>query len=126
MVTVCMKALFISFPASDYVASKRFYEQVIGLTVAREYEGEPHRFTNYDLEGMTLKLYEWKQTYFGSGHSGLFIETDDLDAVVAKVRASGQNATGIDVHGWGGRCCSITDRFGNTFDLIDARRKGNA
>lgn len=121
-----MKALFISFPAADYDASKRFYEQIIGLTVAREYKGEPHRFTNYDLEGMTLKLYEWNQPYFGSGHSGLFIETDDLDAVVERVRASGQNATGIEVHGWGGRCCSITDPFGNIFDLIDATQKGNA
>lgn len=121
-----MRALFTSFPASDYAASKRFYEDLVGLPVLREYQGEPHRFTNYDLGGMMLKLYEWTQPYFGSGHSGLFIETDELEDVVARIRAAGAKTTAIEVHGWGGRCCSITDPFGNIFDLIDARQKGNA
>ncbi len=121
-----MRALFTSFPASDYATSKHFYEQVVGLPVLRAYEGRPHRFTNYDLGGMILKLYEWTQPYHGSGHSGLFIETENFDDVVARIREAGARTTGIEVHGWGGRCCSITDPFGNIFDLIDARQKGNA
>ena len=121
-----MRALFTSFPASDYAASKRFYEQAVGLRVLREYGGKPHRFTNYDLGGMVLKLYEWTQPYYGSGHSGLFIETDDLDNVVARIQEVGAKTSGIEVHEWGGRCCSITDPFGNIFDLIDARQKGDA
>lgn len=44
-----MKALFTSFPASDYPASTRFYEDTVGLPVARRFDGQPHRFTNYDL-----------------------------------------------------------------------------
>jgi len=44
-----MKALFTSFPVADYLASKRFYEDVVGLDVQRAFEGSPHRFTNYDL-----------------------------------------------------------------------------
>jgi predicted enzyme related to lactoylglutathione lyase len=120
-----MRALFTSFPASDYAASKHFYEHVVGLPVLRAYEGKPHRFTNYDLGGMALKLYEWTRPYYGSGHSGLFIETDCFDEAVARIRAAGAKTTGIKVHGWGGRCCSITDPFGNIFDLIDVRQKGN-
>ena len=70
-----MKALFTSFPASAYAASKDFYENSLGLPVLRESLDGSHRFTNYDL---------------------------------------------------GGRCCTIKDPFGNLFDLIDARMKGDA
>lgn len=121
-----MKAVFVSFPASDYAASKEFYETVVGLPVAREHDGPPHRFTNYDLGGLILKVYEWTEEYFGSGHSGLFIETDELDRTIERIHAAGGRATDIEVHEWGGRSSSVTDPFGNIFDLIDSRRKGNA
>jgi predicted enzyme related to lactoylglutathione lyase len=121
-----MKALFTSFPASDYESSKQFYEESIGLRVLREFKGTPHRFTNYDLGGLVLKLYEWKEKFYGSGHSGLFVETDELDATVNRIRFSGGQTTDIVVHEWGGRCCSVTDPFGNIFDLIDSAQKGNA
>lgn len=120
-----MKALFTSFPAADYLASKWYYEKVVGLEVLREYEGKPHRFTNYDLGGMVLKLYEWTEKYYGSGHSGLFIETEDLDGTVERIRDNGGKTTEIAVHEWGGRCSSVTDPFGNIFDLIDANQKGD-
>lgn len=120
-----MNALFVSFPASDYLASKYFYEQAVGLRISREHEGEPHRFTNYDIGGLFLKLYEWTEPYYGSGHSGLFIETDTLDTTIKRVRSYGAKTTEITVHKWGGRCCSITDPFGNIFDLIDSNQKGN-
>ncbi len=121
-----MKALFTSFPASDYESSKQFYEKSIGLRVLREFDGTPHRFTNYNLGGLVLKVYEWKEKFYGRGHSGLFIETDELDATVSRIRRFGGQTTDVVVHEWGGRCCSVTDPFGNIFDLIDAGQKGNA
>ena len=121
-----MKAYFISFPASDYRESTTFYENIIGLNVLRQHDGEPHKFTNYDLGGVILKIYEWTEKYYGSGHSGLFIETDDLDEIVDRVRESGRKATDIVIHKWGGRCSSITDPFGNIFDLIDTNQKGTS
>ncbi len=119
-----MKALFISFPAADYTASKHFYEDVVGLTVRREHSGQPHRFTDYDLGGLALKLFEWLDPWHGSGHSGLFIETDDFDAAVERIRQSDARQFDVVVHAWGGRCCTVADPFGNLFDLIDAREKG--
>ena len=89
-----MRALFISFPASDYAASKRFYEEGVGLTIQREYSGLPHRFTNYDLGGMLLKVYEWTVAFHGSGHSGLFVETGDLDVVVGRICGFGGGDAG--------------------------------
>lgn len=121
-----MKARFISFHAKDFEASKRFFEDVIGLPVEREHEGEPHRFTNYDLGGMVLKVFEWKETWFGSGHSGLFVETAALDETIDRVRNAGYSATDIVVHTWGGRCSSVTDPSGNIFDLIDAAQTGDS
>lgn len=121
-----MKALFVSFPAADYAESKRFYEEVIGLEALRESLDGPHKFTNYDLGGPVLKIFEWTDTWHGSGHSGLFIETDELDAAVQRVRDNAGKATDPTVHAWGGRCSTIADPFGNLFDLIDANRKGDA
>lgn len=120
-----MKALFISFHAKDYLASKRFYEDTVGLSRQREFDGAPHRFTNYDLGGVLLKVYEWTDTYHGSGHSGLFIETQSLDEIVERIVAAGYQTAGIQHHSWGGRSCSITDPSGNLFDLIDAKQLGN-
>ena len=121
-----MRAMFISFPASDYAASKDFYERSVGLEVLKEHDGTPHRFTNYDLGGTVLKVYEWTAKFYGSGHSGLFIETDDLDAVVERIRDHGATATDIVTHSWGGRSSTVRDPFGNLFDLADAKQKGNA
>lgn len=121
-----MRALFISFPAGDYAASKAFYENGLGLAVMRESLDGPHRFTNYDLGGVVLKLFEWKEKWHGVGHSGLFIETDRMDAVIEKIRHHGGEPHDIVVHAWGGRCCTVRDPFGNLFDLIDAHQKGDA
>ena len=121
-----MKALFISFPASHYAASKDFYENAVGLTVIRESETGPHRFTNYDLGGPSLKLFEWTEEWHGSGHSGLFIETEHIDEVVERIRSNGAKTFEIVVQSWGGRSCTVQDPFGNMFDLIDANMTGNA
>ena len=121
-----MKALFISFPASEYERSKAFYEDSVGLSPLRESTAGPHRFTNYCLGGPVLKIFEWTEPWYGSGHSGLFIETEHLDTVVARIRENGGEAGDIVVHAWGGRCCTIRDPFGNLFDLIDSNIKGDA
>tara|TARA_R110002111_G_scaffold90193_7_gene140523 strand:- start:216 stop:581 length:366 start_codon:yes stop_codon:yes gene_type:complete len=120
-----MRALLTSFLDSDYAASKAFYENILGLAIQREYDGEPYCFTNYDLGGMALKVYEWTAPYYGKGHSGLFIETDELDDIVNRLTPLGATINGIVVHEWGGRCCSMRDPFGNIFDLIDAQQKDN-
>ncbi|MGA0254101.1 MAG: VOC family protein [Bacteroidetes bacterium] len=120
-----MKALFISFHAKDYLASKHFYEVVLGLHVQREHAGPPHRFTNYDLGGTLLKVYEWTEPYHGSGHSGLFLATESLDHVVDRLEKAGVTHRGIRVHDWGGRSCSVFDPSGNIFDLIDAHQQGD-
>ena len=121
-----MKALFISFPASDYEASKAFYENVIGLPVDIESDDGPHRFTNYKLGGLVLKIFEWADEWHGAGHSGLFIETEELDSVIDRVRTKGGGRFEIVVQSWGGRSCTVQDPFGNLFDLIDANMNGDA
>jgi predicted enzyme related to lactoylglutathione lyase len=121
-----LKALFISFPAANYEASKDFYENSIGLTPLRESIDGPHRFVNYDLGGSVLKIFEWKEEWHGSGHSGLFVETEALNETVERVRSRGGDAFDIVVHPWGGRCCTLKDPFGNLFDLIDSNMKGDA
>lgn len=121
-----MKMLFISVPASDYEASTDFYRHAVGLTSVKESADGPHRFTNFDLGGPVLKVFEWRDDWHGTGHSGLFIETDALDDVVRRIRDRGEKTMDIVVHPWGGRCCTVRDPFGNLFDLIDSSMKGDA
>jgi len=67
--------------------------------------------TKVSLTGLLImKLYEWTEKYHGSGHSGLFIETNELDDVVNRVNRSGAEANDIVIHEWGGRCCSVTEQ----------------
>lgn len=120
-----MRALFISFPASEYLTSKQFYEEAVGLPIVREYDGSPHKFTNYDMGEINLKLFEWNEKWYGSGHTGLFIETDELDNIVKKICNVGGKTNEITTHEWGSRCCSVTDPFGNIFDIIDSNKKGD-
>ena len=121
-----MKALFLSFPASDYQTSKDFYENSVGLEVLRESLDGPHKFTNYQLGGLVLKVFEWTEPWHGKGHSGLLVETEQLDADVERIRSRGGETFDIVVHPWGGRCCTIKDPFGNLFDLVDANMRGDA
>ena len=120
-----MKALFTSLPAADYAASKDFYEKSLDLRIDREFDGDPHRFTNYDIGGHVLKIFEWTDEWHGSGHSGLFLETEELDATVDRIRKRGGEAMEIIVHPWGGRCSTIKDPFGNMLTLIDSNMKGD-
>jgi catechol 2,3-dioxygenase-like lactoylglutathione lyase family enzyme len=120
-----VKALFISFHAKDLAASRYFYEELLGLVPARVYDGAPHRFVNYDLGGLLFKVFEWTDTWYRSGHSGLMIETEDLDTVVARLETAGVKTFGIQVHEWGGRCCSVKDPSGSIFDLVDANQRGD-
>lgn len=121
-----MKALFTSLPAADYMAGKDFYENSLGLTVLREFEGGPRRATNHDLGGLVLKIFEWTEAWCGTGHSDLFIETDRLDEVVERIRERGGKTFDTVVHPWGSRCCTVGNPFGNLFDLIDANMKRDA
>ena len=72
-----------------------------------------------------LKVYEWTEPFHGSGHSGLFVKTHNLDSLVARLEAAGVEHRDIRVHDWGGRSCSVFDPSGNIFDLIDAGQIGN-
>lgn len=110
-----MKALFVSFPASVCSASKHFYEVAVGPQPVRA-----------SLGGPVLNLFEWTEPWHGSGHSGLFIETSELDEVAARIDAGGCRTFGTVVHAWGGRSCTIEAPFGNRFDLIDADMHGDA
>ena len=103
-----------------------YYKEAVGLVPLRESTGDPHRYTNFELGGPVLKVFEWTEPWHGSGHSGLFIETDILDDAVTRIQASAGEAKDIVIQPWGGRCCTIRDPFGNLFDLVDANQKGDA
>ena len=121
-----MKLAFISVPAGDYEASKKFYEEVLALPVIREFNGKPHRETDYDLGNARLKVFEWTQPWYGGHHTSFMISTDDLDGVLKKVRDAGYEARPVEITEWGGRIAAVRDPFGNFINLMDANQQGSS
>lgn len=120
-----MKLAFLSVPANDFVASKSFYEDILGLTVIEEFDGSPHRYTDYQLGTACLKVYEWLEPWHAGHFTSFMISTSDLDSVLAKVAAAGFEARPPEITGWGGRIAAIRDPFGNILNLLDENSPAN-
>lgn len=78
---------FITYPVKDISVSRRFYEEVLGLRLARSYKDD---WFEYDLGDTTFGI-----TSFDADHpvpvQGALIafEVDDLDVEVARLRGLG-------------------------------------
>jgi len=114
-----VKLAFLSVPARDYDTSKAFYEDILGLTVIEEYDGAPHRFTDYQLGDSCLKVYEWLEPWHAGHFTSFMMSTPDLDGLLEKVAAAGYEARSPEITGWGGRIAAVKDPFGNILNLLD-------
>ena len=112
-------------PASDYSASKHFYENILSLTPVSEHDGEPHRYTDYDLGSAILKVYEWLESWHAGHYTSFMLETDDLDGVLTRVEAAGYEAHPAEITRWGGRIAAVRDPFGNILNLLDGNQPGD-
>ena len=78
---------FITYPVKDLARSRQFYEQVLGLKLARSYQDD---WFEYDLGDTTFAI-----TSLDAEHpvpvQGAFIgfEVTDLEAEVARLHAAG-------------------------------------
>lgn len=121
-----MKLAFLSLPAEDYEASLNFYRNVLELPVIKVNEGPPHRYTDFELGSVRLKVYEWLEPWLTGHFLHFMIEVEDLDMILKKVDAAGYETAGPDITKWQGRVASIKDPFGNTLNLLDASQQGSS
>jgi len=102
--------LFVTDPAR----ARRFYEDVLGFTVAEEQEGG---FVWLTLDGTEVLLRPGKPgatpAVYANARSGLVLYTEDLAAKIEEL-----TARGLELHGTDGACPAFHDPDGHWFQLV--------
>jgi catechol 2,3-dioxygenase-like lactoylglutathione lyase family enzyme len=105
----------LSLPVSDQDRAVAFYVGTLGLElVADNHMGPAQRWVQVAPKGATtsITLVTWFDTMPAGSLKGLVLETDDLDAEVASLRAKGVEPTEPEDAPWG-RFVTVADPDGN-------------
>ncbi|MBN8809593.1 MAG: bifunctional hydroxymethylpyrimidine kinase/phosphomethylpyrimidine kinase [Sphingomonas sp.] len=104
----------VTLPMTDFAATRAFYD-LLGLT--RIVDAEP-RYARYESPGgATLSI---EAAHELDGRPLTFLECDDLDAAVARLRGGGYVVSDPVVEPWAWREARLTDPFGNALCLYEA------
>lgn len=116
--------VFALYPVSDIARARRFYADTLGLAACSEMEFAPGMWwVEFDVGGPSaLAITNYKMPGVNTTPcSGIAVEVEDYDALLARLKASGVAIT------WGPndfpacRCFGVKDPDGN--DLYFHRRK---
>lgn len=79
---------FVYHRVTDIARARRFYEELLGLTVGIEYEGAPGKWwIEYDVGGVAFAIKNFDPSV-GKGSAVLALEVTDIEAAFAAVRAA--------------------------------------
>lgn len=78
------KIAFVRHRSTDIDADKKFYGETLGLTLAKDYHGKWLEFEGPDGKTIAIEQMSPEGTL-----PSVALETDDIDAEVAKLRAAG-------------------------------------
>jgi lactoylglutathione lyase len=132
-----MRILHTMIRVADLEASKRFYCQSLGMKLLREHAYPEGKFTlaflGYGPESDTAVIeltYNWGKTDYvvGDAWGHVAIGTDDIEAAVERVRASGGKVTrepGPMKHGTT-VIAFVEDPDGYKIELIEEGTRGGA
>ena len=104
----------ITLPMTDFAATRAFYD-LLGLT--HIVDAEP-RYARYESPGGASLSIEAAHEL--DGKPMLFLECDDLDAAVARLRAAGHAVGDPVAEPWEWREARLSDPFGNALCLFEA------
>jgi predicted enzyme related to lactoylglutathione lyase len=117
------KVAFTMFPMTDVPRARKFYEETLGLAIGAHGNRGEQWWIEYDLpQGGCIAL-----SNFGSdkpaGHGGtLALEVEDLDALMAHLKASGVAFKSEVIHGPNCRMAMCSDSEGNPLLLHQLNR----
>lgn len=78
---------FMVYPVSDVPRARRFYEHTLGLKVDSNWE---EKWVEYDVKGVAFAVTSWlPENKPGVPGAALAFEVDNLDAMVASLKAGG-------------------------------------
>src|SRR6266404_4997724 len=84
---------FVYHQVTDIARARKFYEQLLGLTVGVEYEGVPGKWwIEYDVGGIAFAIKNFDPPD-GKGGAVLALEVTDIEAAAAAIRAAGISVT---------------------------------
>jgi catechol 2,3-dioxygenase-like lactoylglutathione lyase family enzyme len=105
----------LSIPVSDQDRAKRFYAETLGFTVLADSQFTPEMrwvMLAPPSGGTAITLVTWFPTMAPGSLKGTVLESDDLDADVAALRAKGVQLTDPETAPWG-RFTTFDDPDGN-------------
>lgn len=80
---------FVFHPVTDVARARKFYEQVLGLTIGLQIEFQPGQWwVEYDIAGQALAISNVPPPN-SKPQSSVYLEVADLDVAVASARAGG-------------------------------------
>jgi predicted enzyme related to lactoylglutathione lyase len=82
------RVAFVYHRVTDIVRARDFYERVLGMTVALEYEGAPGKWwIEYDVDGVAFAITNVRVPN-GNGDGMLVFEVGDVEAAANALRAA--------------------------------------
>lgn len=120
---VIQKVAFTMYPVEDPQRARRFYEEVLGLTVGSH--AGSGAWTEYDLPGGgCLALFRTSDIKPSSNSGGsIALEVDDLDALIARLESQGVKFAAKMVPSPVCRMSIILDTEGNSIILHELKKK---
>lgn len=94
----------ISIPVTDQDASLAFYRDTLGFTLIHDNQMSPDmRWLQLSPPGsdVSVALVTWMQEMLPGKFGGLVLETDDIAAQIADLRAKGIEVSDPDTTPWG-------------------------
>jgi predicted enzyme related to lactoylglutathione lyase len=117
------KVAFTMYPVRDAQRARAFYERTLGLTVGSA--SSTGTWTEYDLPGGgCLALFATEDIEPSAGAGGtIAFEVEDLDALIARLKAEGVTFKAEMIHSPVCRMAVILDSEGNSILLHELKRK---
>lgn len=112
-------AVWFEIPVTDLDASKRFYEEVLSISMTRNDDGPNPMvaFSNMDDAGVSGHLYPGKPSKSGSGNTVHLAVDGSLDDAMGRVKAAGGEVVSLVIPLPSGHFVYVKDPDGNSIGL---------
>ena len=117
-------AVWFEIPVTDLEAAKRFYEEVLSISMTRSDEGPNPMvmFSGGSATGVHGHLYPGKPAEAGTGNSIHLAVDDSLDDAMGRVKAAGGQVVSPAIDIPSGSFFYATDPDGNSIGLFRYNR----
>ncbi len=113
---------FVFHPFTDLVATRKFYEEILGLKIGFQIEFHPGQWwIEYDIAGQALSV---SNAMPGKPSSALALEVVDLDAALATVKTAGVPISNEVMEFPPCRMFIVKDPAGNEITLHQRKARG--